>query len=67
MTAWLDHCGGSCKALIGTARISHDKDLDVETVGVDPAEMFRRVDPLLQVVEASLRGWRPDRSFDLIT
>jgi len=68
--AWLDICCGSGKALIEAARIVHDEGLDVEIVGVDLAGMFRRVDPglhRLRLVEASLTGWRPDRSFDLIT
>jgi len=68
--AWLDLCCGSGKALIEAARIMHHDGLDEEIVGVDLAGMFRRVDPelvRLRLVEASLTGWRPDRSFDLIT
>ena len=44
--------------------------LHVEIVGVDLAGMFDKPDRglgSLQLVEASLSTWRPDRSFDLIT
>ena len=39
-------------------------------MGVDLVGMFHRPEPglsCLRLVEASLRTWRPDRSFDLIT
>ena len=67
---WLDLCCGSGKALTEAARIVHDEGLDVKIVGVDLVGMFLRSDPdltCLRLVEASLSGWLPDRSFDLIT
>jgi SAM-dependent methyltransferase len=68
--AWLDLCCGTGKALIEAARITHSKGVDIEIVGVDLVGMFHRPDPELthlQLVEASLRTWRPDCDFDLIT
>jgi SAM-dependent methyltransferase len=68
--AWLDLCCGSGKALIEAARVAHDEGRDLEFVGVDLVGMFRRAEadpPRLRLVEASLGGWRPDRSFELIT
>ena len=68
--AWLDLCCGTGKALIQAARIVHAEGLDIEIVGVDLVGMFHRPDPdltCLRLVEASLRTWRPDRPFDLIT
>ena len=68
--AWLDLCSGTGKALIQAARISHAESLEIEIVGVDLAGMFHRMDPdlkHLRLVEASLRTWRPDCPFDLIT
>jgi SAM-dependent methyltransferase len=68
--AWLDVCCGSGKALIDAATIIRDEGLDISVIGVDLVGMFRRQDPALtclRLVEASLRAWRPDRAFDLIT
>ena len=68
--SWLDLCCGTGKALIVAARISHSEGLDIDIVGVDLVGMFYRPDAELthlQLVEASLRTWRPDRDFDLIT
>jgi SAM-dependent methyltransferase len=68
--AWLDLCCGTGKALIEAARVSHSKGLEIEIVGVDLVGMFHRPDPELthlQLLEASLRTWRPDCDFDLIT
>jgi SAM-dependent methyltransferase len=68
--AWLDLCSGTGKALIQAARISHAESLEIEIVGVDLVGLFHRLDPdlkRLRLVEASLRTWRPDHPFDLIT
>jgi SAM-dependent methyltransferase len=68
--AWLDLCSGTGKALIQAARISHAEGMEIEIVGVDLAGMFHRLETDLEhlrLVEASLRTWRPDRPFDLIT
>jgi SAM-dependent methyltransferase len=68
--AWLDLCCGTGTALIEAARISHSKGMDIEIVGVDLVRMFHRPDPTLshlRLVESSLRTWRPDHDFDLIT
>lgn len=68
--AWLDLCCGTGRALIEAAGISHAEGTDIEIVGVDLVGMFHRpeLDPTnLRLVEASLRTWRPDRQFDLIT
>ena len=68
--AWLDLCCGTGKALIEAARITHSKGMDIEIVGVDLVGMFHRPESEfthLQLVGASLRTWRPDRDFDLIT
>jgi SAM-dependent methyltransferase len=70
LVAWLDLCCGTGKALIEAARITHSKGVDIEIVGVDLVGMFDRPDAELthlRLVEASLRTWRPDRDFDLIT
>jgi SAM-dependent methyltransferase len=67
---WLDLCCGTGKALIEAARICHSEGMDIEIVGVDLVGMFHRPDPELthlQLVEASLRTWRPDCDFDLTT
>jgi SAM-dependent methyltransferase len=68
--AWLDFCCGTGKALIEAARISDSEGMHIEITGVDLVGMFDRPDPNLthlRLVEASLRTWRPDRHFDLIT
>jgi predicted TPR repeat methyltransferase len=68
--AWLDLCCGSGKALIEAAERVRTDDMPVEILGVDLVGMFDTPEPgvgLLQLVEASLRTWRPGRSFDLIT
>jgi SAM-dependent methyltransferase len=70
LVAWLDLCCGTGKALIEAARISHPEGMDVEITGVDLVGMFDRPDlnlTHLRLVEASLRTWRPERKFDLIT
>ncbi len=67
---WLDLCCGTGKALIEAARVSHSEGPDIEILGVDLVGMFHRPDANLthlRLVEASLRTWRPDRHFDLIT
>jgi SAM-dependent methyltransferase len=68
--AWLDLCCGTGKALIQAARISQAEGTDIEIVGVDLVAMFHRLEPDLtnvRLVQTSLRTWRPDRRFDLIT
>lgn len=69
-TAWLDLCCGSGKALIQAAGSVFAEGLDVEIVGVDLVGMFHghgHGSKNLRLVEASLRTWRPDGCFDLIT
>jgi SAM-dependent methyltransferase len=70
--SWLDLCCGTGRALIEGARIVHAEGLGsrIGIVGVDLVGMFLTPDPGLdglRLVEASLRTWRPDRRFDLIT
>ncbi len=68
--AWLDLCCGTGKALIEAATLIDAEGLHVQIIGVDLVGMFLRFDPpltSLQLVEASLTTWQPDRSFDLIT
>lgn len=68
--AWLDLCCGTGRALIQAARASQAEGTDIGIVGVDLVGMFHRLDPdlkHLRLVEASLRTWRPDHHFDLIT
>jgi SAM-dependent methyltransferase len=68
--SWLDLCCGTGKALIEAAEVSRSEGLDVQIVGVDLVGMFHRPDldlTHLRLVESSLRTWRPDRDFDLIT
>jgi SAM-dependent methyltransferase len=68
--AWLDLCCGTGKALIEAAELVCADGLDVKIVGVDLAGMFDAPEPglgSLQLLQASLSTWRPDRSFDLIT
>jgi SAM-dependent methyltransferase len=68
--AWLDFCCGSGKALIQASVILGRGRPPVEVLGVDLVGMFDRHDSgdaSLRLIEASLRTWRPDRSFDLIT
>jgi SAM-dependent methyltransferase len=70
--AWLDLCCGTGRALIEGARIVHAEGLGsrIAIVGVDLVGMFATLDPGLdglRLVEASLRTWRPERRFDLIT
>ncbi len=70
LPAWLDLCCGTGRALIQAARACQAQGMDIEIVGVDLVGMFHRLDPdlkHLRLVEASLRTWRPDRPFDLIT
>ncbi len=70
VTAWLDLCCGTGKALIQAAGLVHAEELDVEIVGVDLVGMFHQLTlglACLRLVEASLSTWRPDRPFDLIT
>ena len=69
-TYWLDLSCGTGRALIQAAKIIDTERLGVEVVGVDLVGMFDRPDlscPSLRLVEASLRIWRPERPFDLIT
>ena len=70
--AWLDLCCGTGKALIEAARIVHAEGVGsrIEIVGVDLVGMFATPDldlEGLRFVEASLRTWRPEGRFDLIT
>jgi SAM-dependent methyltransferase len=70
--AWLDLCCGTGRALIEAARIVHAEGLGsrIGIVGVDLAGMFLTPEPGLdglRLVEASLRTWRPEGRFDLIT
>jgi SAM-dependent methyltransferase len=70
--AWLDLCCGTGNALIQAARIAHNEGLDsrIEIMGVDLVGIFHQTDSSLsgpRLVEASLSGWHPERSFDLIT
>src|SRR3954447_8679338 len=70
--SWLDLCCGSGKALIQAAEQVHAEGLSgrVEILGIDLVGMFLRSKAdltCLRLVEASLRSWRPDRAFDLIT
>lgn len=70
--SWLDLCCGSGKALIEAATTIHAEGLDglIEIVGVDLVGMFSSPDsPLecLQLIEASLNTWRPNRLFDVIS
>jgi SAM-dependent methyltransferase len=70
--AWLDLCCGTGRALIQAARIVHTEGLEhqIKVVGVDLVGMFAAPVPdqtCLRLVEASVRVWRPERPFDLIT
>ena len=70
--AWLDLCCGSGKALIEAARIAREQGLGspIHIVGVDLVGLFLTPDPGLdglRLVEASLRTWKPEGQFDLIT
>jgi SAM-dependent methyltransferase len=70
--AWLDLCCGTGRALIEAARIVTAEGLGsrIGIVGVDLVGMFLTPDPYLiglRLVEASLRTWRPEGQFDLIT
>ena len=68
---WLDLCCGSGKALIQAAQVVQADQLPVQILGVDLVGMFRRIETsqarCLRLVEASVRHWRPDHPFDLIT
>jgi SAM-dependent methyltransferase len=70
--AWLDLCCGTGRALIEATRIVHAEGLGtrIGIVGVDLVGMFLTPEPGLDglwLVEASLRTWRPEGRFDLIT
>ncbi|MFO0892752.1 MAG: class I SAM-dependent methyltransferase [Isosphaeraceae bacterium] len=68
--SWLDLCCGTGRALIQAAEILQAERLIIDIVGVDLVGMFDPTPPnvsRLRLVEASLRTWRPDRDFDLIT
>jgi trans-aconitate methyltransferase len=70
--SWLDLCCGSGRALIeATRRVQHEGlGSRIEIVGVDLVGMFDTPDPGaegLRLVEASLRTWKPEGRFDLIT
>ncbi len=70
--AWLDLCCGTGRALIEAARIVHAEGQGsrIRIVGVDLVGMFLTPDPgldFLRLVETSLRTWRPEGRFDLIT
>jgi SAM-dependent methyltransferase len=69
---WLDLCCGTGGALIEAARAIDDRNLTqrVEIVGVDLVGLFAPIADQqlsLQLIEASLSTWTPDRPFDLIT
>jgi SAM-dependent methyltransferase len=69
---WLDLCCGTGRVLIEAARIAQEEGLGsrIEIVGVDLVGMFLTPEPGLyglRLMEASLRTWRPDGWFDLIT
>jgi SAM-dependent methyltransferase len=70
--SWLDLCCGTGSALIEATRQIQREGLGsrIEIVGVDLVGMFATPDPGakgLRLVEASLRTWKPERRFDLIT
>jgi SAM-dependent methyltransferase len=70
--AWLDLCCGSGKALIEAGRLVHNEGFaaTIAIVGVDLVGFFAPHDsfkPSVQLVEASLCTWIPERRFDLIT
>jgi SAM-dependent methyltransferase len=70
--SWLDLCCGSGKALIQAAEQVHAEGLSdrVVILGVDLVGMFLPPGADLtglRLVEASLRSWRPERPYDLIT
>jgi SAM-dependent methyltransferase len=70
--AWLDLCCGTGKALIQAARIIHAEGLEhrIAVVGVDLVGMFAAFEldlTCLRLIESSVRVWRPERPFDLIT
>ncbi len=70
--AWLDLCCGTGKALVQAARILQDEGLNssIAITGVDLVGVFCPAGPdpnRLQLVEASLRDWQPERPCDLIT
>lgn len=70
--AWLDLCCGTGKALVEAAQAFQHQHLAdrVDLLGVDLVPMFYPVDPgwaLLELRQASLSSWQPDRPFDLIT
>lgn len=72
LSAWLDLCCGTGKALIQAAGTVHSEGFGprIEILGVDLVGGFHRVDPALttlRLVEASLSTWQPDHPFDLIT
>jgi len=68
--AWLDLCCGSGRALIEAAEAAQVDGWRADIAGIDLAGMFYRHErpgaaPTL--IRESLRSWRPDRSYDLIT
>ncbi|MEW4568367.1 methyltransferase domain-containing protein [Tautonia sp. JC769] len=70
--AWLDLCCGSGTALIQAAERLRDEGIGdrISMLGVDLVGMFRPIPegfPALRLIEASVRRWEPDRTFDLIT
>lgn len=70
--SWLDLCCGSGKALLEAAKIArrHSWEAKLTIIGVDLVKAFVRPDQTLKClrfVEASLRTWKPDQHFDLIT
>lgn len=72
LTAWLDLCCGTGRALIQAARVVQTEGLAsrIEIVGVDLVGMFDQPAPdlsCLRLMEASLSTLNPDRQFDLIT
>jgi hypothetical protein len=67
-SAWLDLCCGSGKALIEAAQLCEvaDRPAAIEFVGVDLAGLFAAAGSCpssLRLEEASLRSWRPARSY----
>lgn len=70
--SWLDLCCGTGNALVEAAQALKSNGLhsQLSIMGVDLVGMFNptaRDLPHLQLIEASLNNWQPDRKFDLIT
>lgn len=65
---WLDLCCGTGKALIEAAAILDSENATIGMVGVDLAGLFLPSESKrLQLTQASLTGWQPRGTFDLVT